>query len=151
MTAGTTTDANQGSKSATRFIPMIARILLGLGFTVFGLNGFLHFIPEPKTPMPQGAADFAGAMFKTGYMFQLVAGTQLVAGVLLLLNIFVPLALVLLMPILVNIIAFHLFLAPAPGAFAPGIVFTLLALYLAWVYRKAYRPLLTARARPNEP
>jgi uncharacterized membrane protein YphA (DoxX/SURF4 family) len=145
MTTGTDIHPDQGSKPGAGFGPVIARVLLGLGFTVFGLNGFFHFIPEPKTPMPQGAADFAGALFKTGYMFQLVAGTQVIAGVLLLLNIFVPLALVLLMPILVNIIAFHAFLAPAPAAFAPGIVFMLLELYLAWVYRKAYRPLLTMR------
>jgi uncharacterized membrane protein YphA (DoxX/SURF4 family) len=150
MTAGTNVEAGQSSKSAARFIPIIARVLLGLGFTIFGLNGFLNFIPPPKEPMPKAAMDFAGAMMQTGYMFKLVAGTQLVAGVLLLSNLFVPLALVLLMPILVNIIAFHLFLAPAPGAFAPGIVFTLLALYLAWVYRKAYRPLLSVRAKPNE-
>ena len=148
----TSSDVQQTStqKSAARFVPIIARVLLGLGFTIFGLNGFLNFIPPPKDPMPEEAAAFAGAMMKTGYMFKLVAGTQLIAGVLLLVNLFVPLALVLLMPILVNIIAFHLFLAPAPGAFAPGIVCMLLELYLAWVYRKAYRPLLAARARPNE-
>jgi uncharacterized membrane protein YphA (DoxX/SURF4 family) len=145
MTAGANPNVEQGPKSAVRFVPVVARILLGLGFTVFGLNGFLHFIPEPKTPMPEGAAAFAGALFKTGYMFPLVSGTQLVAGVLLLVNVFVPLALVLLMPVLVNIIAFHIFLAPAPGAFAPGIVFTLLELYLVWVYRKAYRSMLVMR------
>ena len=150
MTAGTNPNPNQTTKTRTPILPTIARILLGLGFTVFGLNGFLHFIPEPKTPMPEGAAAFAGAMFKTGYMFQLVAGTQLVSGVLLLLNLFVPLALVLLMPVLVNIIAFHLFLAPSPAAFAPGVVFMLLELYLAWVYRKAYCPMLVIKAKPNE-
>src|SRR5947208_3117262 len=91
-----------------RIVPTIVRILMGLGFFVFGLNGFLHFIPEPKTPMPEGAKAFAGAMMQTGYMFQLVAGTQLIAGLLLLLNLFVPLALVLLMPVLVNIILFHI-------------------------------------------
>jgi len=145
MTAGTNPDQTSKAKSPVRFV--VLRILLGLGFTVFGLNGFLHFIPEPKTPMPQGAADFAGAMMKTGYMFQLVAGTQLLAGVLLLLNIFVPLALLLLMPILVNILAFHWFLAPSPGAFAPGVVFMLFELYLAWAYRKAFRPLFEIRPK----
>lgn len=122
---------------------------MGLGWCIFGLNGFFHFIPEPKTPMPQGAADFAGALFKTGYMFQLICGTQLLAGILLLTNRFVPLALVILMPLIVNILAFHIFLAPAPGALAPGIVFTVMVLYLAWVYRAAYRSLLTPRAVPN--
>ena len=49
-----------------KIVTMIARVLLGLMFTVFGLNGFLHFIPEPKTPMPQGAAAFAGALMAHG-------------------------------------------------------------------------------------
>ena len=142
-----TTD-NTKPKPFTRYVAMIARILLGLGFTVFGLNGFLHFIPEPKTPMPEGAMAFAGALMKTGYMFPLIAGTQLLAGVLLLLNLFVPLALVLLMPVLVNIIAFHLFLQPA--GMAPGAVFMVLELHLAWVYRKAYLPMLAVRARAGE-
>src|SRR4051812_33359096 len=96
----------------TRYLPLLARLLMGLGFTVFGLNGFLHFIPQPKTAMPHAAADFAGAMMKTGYMMQFVSGTQLVVGVLLLLGIFVPLALVVIMPVLLNIMAFHIFLAP---------------------------------------
>jgi uncharacterized membrane protein YphA (DoxX/SURF4 family) len=127
---------------------MIVRILLGLGFFVFGLNGFLHFIQEPKsTPMPEGAKAFAEAMMRTGYMFQLVAGTQLIAGLLLLLNLFVPLALVLLMPVLVNIIAFHIFLQPA--GIVPGLVFMVMELYLAWVYRKAYSPILAIRAQRN--
>ena len=81
---------------------------------------------------------------QTGYMFQLVAGTQLVAGLLLLLNLFVPLALVLLMPVLVNIIAFHIFLQPA--GMAPGIIFMLMELYLAWMYRRAYVPMLQIKA-----
>ena len=81
------------SPAFARHLPTIARLLMGFGFFVFGLNGFLHFIPEPKNAMPEGAAAFAGAMMKTGYMFQMVAGTQLLVGVLLLLNRFVPLAL----------------------------------------------------------
>src|SRR2546428_5395745 len=112
----------------SKIVTTIARILLGLMFTVFGLNGFLRFIPEPKTPMPEGAAAFAGALMATGYMMQLVAGTQLLTGVLLLINRFVPLALALLAPILVGIITFHIFLAPA--SIAPGVVVTLLELYL---------------------
>ena len=134
-----------GTPKSRRLAPMIVRILLGLGFFVFGLNGFLRFMPEPKTPMPEGAQAFAGAMMKTGYMFQMVAGTQLIAGVLLLLNLFVPLALVLLVPLMVNIIAFHIFLQPA--GIAPGLVLTAMELYLAWVYRKAYLPMLAIRPR----
>ena len=133
-------------KSFARHLPTIARILMGLGFTFFGLNGFLHFF-EPKAPMPEGSAAFAGALMKTGYLFQMVAGTQLLVGVLLLLNRFVPLALVLIMPILVNILAFHIFLQPA--GIAPGAVLMLLELYLAWVYRKAYGPILALRPKPG--
>jgi len=146
-----TSDPNQTAESAkpksSRIVPMIVRILMGLGFFIFGLNGFLNFIPQPKTPMPEGAKAFAGALMQTGYMFQLIAGTQLLAGLLLLLNLFVPLALVLLMPILVNIIAFHIFLQPA-GA-VPGAVLMAMELYLAWVYRKAYLPMLAMRVKPG--
>ena len=135
------------AKPFTRYAAMIARILLGLGFTIFGLNGFLHFIPEPKTAMPENVAALMAGMMKSGYMFPLIFATQLLGGVLLLFNLFVPLALVLLLPILVNIIAFHLFLQPA--GIVPGAVFMVLELYLAWVYRKAYLPMLVARARPG--
>src|SRR5205823_3201049 len=103
----------------SKIAPTIARILLGLMFTVFGLNGFLHFIPQPKDAMPAGAAAFAGALMQTGYMMPLVMGTQLLTGILLLVNRFVPLALALLAPILVGIITFHIFLAPA--SIAPAI------------------------------
>ena len=142
-----TTETNPAvapKSKASRYAVTIVRILMGLGFSVFGLNGFLHFIPEPKTPMPEGAKAFAGAMMQTGYMFQLVAGTQLIAGLFLLLNLFVPLALVLLMPVLVNIIAFHIFLQPA--GMAPGAILMLMELYLAWMYRRAYLPVLQIKA-----
>lgn len=100
-------------RSFTRFIPATVRVLMGLPLVVFGLNGFLNFIPPPATPLPEGATLFVGALFKSGYMMQLVAGTQLVAGALLLANRFVPLALALLAPFLVNSLAFHLVLEPS--------------------------------------
>lgn len=135
------------AKPFSRYLTIIARILLGLGFTVFGLNGFLHFIPEPKTALPENAVALMGGMMKSGYMFPLIFATQLLAGVLLLFNLFVPLALALLMPVLVNIIAFHLCLQPA--GIVPGAVFLALELYLAWAYRKAYLPMLAIRAKPG--
>jgi uncharacterized membrane protein YphA (DoxX/SURF4 family) len=151
MTTETTTNTGemQGHKpkSSTRYGPMIARILMGLMFFVFGLNGFLHFIPEPKTPMPEGAMAFAGALMKTGYMFPLVVGTQLLVGILLLLNRFVPLALALITPIIVGIVTFHIFLAPSGTTMA--IVVLILLLYLAWAYRSAFRPMLAARTTPD--
>jgi len=80
-------------------------------------------------------------------MLPLVMGTQLLVGVLLLSNRFVPLALALIAPIIVGIITFHVFLAPA--SIGPGVVTVVLELYLAWAYRKAYRPMLAMRATPG--
>src|ERR1051326_526596 len=87
-----------GAKSFPRHTPTVARILMGLPLVVFGLNGFLNFIPPPSTPLPAGAADFAGALFKSGYMMQLIGATQLIVGALLVTNRFVPLALALFAP-----------------------------------------------------
>jgi len=127
-----------------RILPAIVRVLMGLAFATFGLNGFFNFIPQPETPLPEGALAFAGALAATGYMLQLIAVTHLVSGLLLLVNRFVPLALVLLAPFLVNAAAFHIFLEPS-GLPIVGI-YIAMELYLAWVYRSAYRPLLTARS-----
>lgn len=129
-----------------RTVTTAARLLLGLAFFVFGLNGFLNFMPQPKTPMPAGAMTYMTAFMST-YLMKLVAGTQLVSGALLLSGFFVPLALVLLAPVIVNIILFHVTLMPA--TIGPGIVVLVLELYLAWEYRESFRPLLTARARPS--
>jgi uncharacterized membrane protein YphA (DoxX/SURF4 family) len=129
---------------ASRVLLIAARILLGAVFFVFGLDGFLHLIPAPTTPIPEGALAFAMAMMKTGYLFQLVKGTEVLAGALLLTNRLVPLALVLLAPVLVNIVAFHAFLEPS--GLAIPIVLVGLEIYLAWRYRDAYRAVLAARA-----
>ena len=131
----------------TRLLPHAIRILMGLMFCMFGLNGFLNFIPQPETPMPEGAVAFAGALMKSGFMMPLVMATQLIVGLLLLLNLFVPLALALLAPIIVGIISFHLFLAPA--TIGPGIVVLVMELYLAWAYRDSFRPMLAMRASPG--
>ncbi len=138
--------AARGNKSFTRHFPAIARILLGLPLAVFGLNGFLNLIPQPETPLPEGAMAFAAALMDTGYMMPLIGATHLVVGVLLLCNRFVPLALALLAPFIVNSIAFHLFLERSGLPMA--IVFLALELYLAWKYRRAYRPMLAARTHP---
>ena len=119
------------------------RLALGLLFTVTGLNGFLDFLPHPTEPMPEKAMAFAGAMATT-YLFRLVSATQLAAGVLLLANRFVPLALALLGPVVVNIVAFHLFLAPQ--GLGTAIVLALAEAGLAFAYRSSYRPLFAARA-----
>ena len=121
-----------------------ARLLLGGIFTLFGLNGFFHFLPAPP---PQGlAAAFVGGLVSSGYFFPLLKGTQVIAGLLLLSNRFVPLALTLLAPIVVNILAFHAFLAP--DGIALPVVITGLGLYLAYTERAVFAPLL--RSRPSE-
>ncbi len=124
-----------------RFAPTTVRLLLGVLFFVFGLNGFLGLIPQP--PHPESAGAFLGALAATGYMFPLIKGTEVVAGALLLSNRFVPLALVLLAPVIVNIVAFHAALDPA----GLPVAFVALALELgaAWLYRDAYRSVLAAR------
>jgi uncharacterized membrane protein YphA (DoxX/SURF4 family) len=141
------TEGAQGgeSKSAARFVPAIARVLLGLMFLVFGLNGFLNFIPAPKD-LPQDVITVSTGLMMGGYM-AVVSGTEIIVAVLLLTNRFVPLALALLAPIVVGIITFHVAIAPA--TIGPGIVVLLMELYLAWVYRAAFRPMLAARATPG--
>lgn len=134
-------------RSVFRHAPLVARVLLGLLFAMTGLNGFLNFLPPPAEPMPQAALAFAGAMTATGYLFQLTMGTQLLAGIMLLFNCFAPLALTLLAPIIVNILAFHFFLAPSGLLMA--VVVLALELYLAWVYRKAFKGLFCFRFVPG--
>ena len=90
---------------------------------------------------------FAGALANSGYMLPLIGATHLFVGVLLLVNRWVPLALVVLAPFLVNSVAFHLFLERSGLPMA--LVFTALELYLAWVYRRAFRPLFETQARPS--
>jgi uncharacterized membrane protein YphA (DoxX/SURF4 family) len=131
----------------TKIPTMIARILLGLVFFVFGLNGFFHFIPQPKDAMSETAMEFFGGLAKTGYMLPLIFGTQTLVGVLLLINRFVPLALALVAPVIVNILAFHFFLAPS--GIPVAVVVLLLELFLTWSYRKRFRPMLACRAQPG--
>jgi putative oxidoreductase len=122
-----------------------ARILLGLIFFVFGLNGFLHFLPQP--PMSGPPAEFAGALLATGYMFPLIKATEVIGGVLLLSRRLVPLALTVLAPVVLNIVAFHLFLAPS-GIVLP-LVLVALGVFLAWSYRSAFSGVLRVNAAPD--
>lgn len=131
-----------------RHAPAAARILLGVVFTVFGANFFLHFLPQP--PMPPGPAlDFLGALGASGFVMTLVKVTEIAAGLMLLANRFVPLALALLAPVVVGIVGFHLALAPASGG--PAYLTLALELYLAYAYRAAFAPMLQARVAPAEP
>jgi uncharacterized membrane protein YphA (DoxX/SURF4 family) len=119
-------------------VPTAARLFLGLVFTVFGLNFFLHFLPMP--PAPQRAGAFAGALFATGYLFPMLKTLEVIAGLLLLTGRFVPLTLAVVAPIIVNILGFHLFLEPS-GLPLP-LAMLAAELYLAWTYRAAFAPML---------
>ncbi|CAM2847916.1 DoxX family protein [Rariglobus hedericola] len=123
----------------SRILPVVARWLLGLPLVVFGLNLFFNFIPQPEVQLPEKAAAFAGALAASGYMMPMIGLTQLVVGALLLVNRCVPLALLLFAPFIVNSVAFHVFLEPSGLPMA--CVFLAVHLYLAWVYRAAWRPL----------
>jgi hypothetical protein len=135
----------RSKKSAGRIVTVLVRMLLGLAFLVFGLDGFIHFIPQPKD-IPPEVMNVAGALMQAGYM-KVVAATEIIVAAMLLTNRFVPLALALLSPIVVGIITFHI--AMAPQTIGPGIVVLVMVLYLAWAYRGAFRPMLRAKVSPN--
>lgn len=109
---------------------LIARILLGLLFFVFGLNFYFHFIPSPLPPGEAG--ELIGLMFKHGW-FSFFGALYVVGGLLLLIGRFVPIGLVLLGPIIVIILLFHITFLPSgigPGAFA-----AILEIFLIYAYR----------------
>ena len=118
-------------------VTAILRIILGLIFLVFGLNGFAHFF-QPPAPAPAGM-EFFGALIKAGYMIPLVFGAQVAGGILLLLG-FVALGVVILAPVVVNIVCFHFFLDP--NGIAMAIAVAVMELVLVWNCREAFAPLL---------
>jgi putative oxidoreductase len=112
---------------------LVARILLGLMFLVFGLNGFLNFLPMP---MPPGAAgEYVGLLFTSHYL-HVVFFLEVLGGALLLSGQFVPLALVVLGPVVFNILLFHTFLFPA--GFPPALLATLLWFIVFYGVRRAF-------------
>lgn len=123
-----------------KHLPTIARYLMGVIFFVFGLNGFLNFLPQPEFSPEAGA--FMGALAATGYMFPLIKVVEVAVGIMLLANRFVPLALILIAPITVNILAFHIMLDSA--GLPIGILVLLLNAYLLFAYKKYYEPLLNS-------
>jgi putative oxidoreductase len=129
-----------------KIVTLIARILLGLIFVVFGLNGFLNFLD--MGPMPTGpAGQFIGALFVSHY-FWVIAGLQVVGGVLLLVNRFVPLALVLLGPVIVNILLYHIFLHPAGIGLA--IVVTILWFIVFYNHRQYFAGIFIQRTTSDK-
>jgi len=118
---------------------IIARVLLGLVFVVFGSNIFLHFIPMPPPPATL-AGDFSKALFLSHYL-HVVAVFQIIGGLLLLVGRFVPLGLVLLAPVILNIDLFHMLLDPSGLVMAA--VISILLVFLVWQYRDACRGIVT--------
>jgi putative oxidoreductase len=117
---------------------IIARVLLGLIFVVFGSNAFLHFIPMPA--LPQGlVGDFLRVFFASGYVY-VIGAMQFIGGLLLLIGRFVPFGLTILGAIIFNILVFHALMAPE--GFPPALVVTALELFLLWQYRAAFTALL---------
>ena len=117
-----------------KYAIIVARVLLGLMFAVFGSNAFLHFIPMP--PMQGQAGVFIGALFSSGLIY-VIAGLQVVGGLLLLIGgRLVPLGLTLLGPVIVNIVLYHIFLDPSGLPMA--ICISIFSLFLLWAYRDKF-------------
>ncbi|AHZ85425.1 DoxX family membrane protein [Bdellovibrio bacteriovorus] len=117
-----------------------SRYLLGLIYFVFGLNGFLQFIPAPPT-MPEGAMAFMGGMMAAPYFFPVLKGTEVICGALLLSGFAVPLALVILAPITLQIFLFHSFMTPGLENVIMPVVMIALHVLAATAYWKLYHPL----------
>lgn len=121
-----------------RFI-FVIRLIYGLFWLVFGLNGFAHFFP---TPAAQGeAANFMAALEGVGYVMPLVYVTQILVGILLLAGFYIPLALLMLAPVIGNILLYDLFLNPS--GLAIGIVLLAIYGFLLYACRHAFLPLIT--------
>jgi Na+/phosphate symporter len=132
QTAGAASLTHEHSK-ATK----VVRTMFGAAFVMFGLNGFLHFMSPP--PMSEGGMTFMGAMMASGYFFPFLKATEIISGLLILSGRMTALGLVILAPIIVNILAFHLALAPASLPMAVMLVG--IQGWLAWKHRAAYRGL----------
>jgi putative oxidoreductase len=129
---------NRCTIDGMKVLTIIARILLGLIFVVFGSNAFLHFIPMP--PPPQNlAGDYVRVFISSGYVY-VIGGLQVLSGLLLLIGRFVPLGLIILGAIIFNILVFHGLMAPE--GFPIALVVTALEIFLVWQYRAAFAPLV---------
>jgi len=127
-----------------KFAVIGARVLLGLIFVVFGLNGFFNFIPTPE--MNEASGSFMGALVATGYLITLVKLVEVVAGLMILTGRFLPLGLILLAPVSVNILLLHVFLDQ--GGLPMAIFIIVAQLFLAWAYRDSFSGVLQANAKP---
>ena len=121
---------------------LIARVLLGLIFVVFGINFFHPFIPMPVPKMSPVAMAFSGGLYGSGYFFQFLKCVEIISGIFLLVNRYTALFTVILFPISLNIILFHAILAPY--GVPVGLVVIILNLFLGFAYRKYYSGMFTS-------
>ncbi len=124
----------------------IPRLLLGSIYFVFGLNGFVNFLPLEPPPMPEAAIGFFRGLALSGYFIPLLSGTETIAGLLLLTGLAAPLALVILAPVTLQILLFHVFLTPGWKNLALPLTMMGLHIIAAIQYWSIYRPLFTKKA-----
>ena len=129
-----------------KIVAIICRILLGLLFVVFGLNGFLHFIPMQMPPAGSPAAQFMGVMVPSGWM-SVQWALQILGGLLVLIGGTAPLGLVILGPIIINILLFHSLLVGGHGIGA-GALAAVLEIVLIYAYRANFAGIFTSKAAP---
>ena len=129
-------------------LPLIARIFLGLIFAGLGVMTLLGLGPEPPE-LEGAAADFMDGLMASGYFWPFLKISEIVAGIMLLTGIGVPLALLILVPIVANIVLFHIFLQPAPADMAIGVIALVLGLYLGYAYRGSFSGVLNFKAKPG--
>ena len=112
-----------------RHIPLLARLVLGFIFFASGLMGLFNLVPVPPN-LPEKMQAFMAGIMATGYFLPFLKGTETVCGLLLLVGAFVPLALIVLAPIIINILLVHIFLAP--DGLPVALVIAALEIYLAF-------------------
>jgi putative oxidoreductase len=127
-----------------KYSTVAARVILGLIYFVFGLNGFFHFIPINPV-LPESATAFMGGLAQSGYFFPFLKATEVIGGLALLIGFYVPLAAIVLMPITLNILLFHLFLTPGIQNLPMPILMLWANVLILWKYRDSLRPLLHPR------
>ena len=126
------------------WVVLVARVLVGLPFVVFGLNHFLNFLTmSPPPELPENAMKFGGVLAASGYL-NVVKVLEVVGGALVLSGRLVPLGLVILTPVAVNIALFDIFLMKQPGL---GLALAALCFFLVWAYRSHFAPVFAVKPR----
>ncbi|MFN9066375.1 MAG: DoxX family membrane protein [Bdellovibrionales bacterium] len=125
-----------------KYFKLGSRTVLGLIYFVFGLNFFFQFLPVP--PSSEEMQKLTGAIYMSGYLFQFIKITEIFGGLMLMTNLFTPLALIILAPITLNILAMHAFLDPS--GLVIGSLLTILHVALGVLYFKHYKAMLVMKA-----